>query len=40
LRRNLNVDSSAAAAFKSANYQGNFADLNIFVTALQNGILG
>jgi len=34
------VNSDAAAAFKSASYQGNYADLNFWITMLQGGVLG
>ncbi len=39
-RRNIDCDTNAAAAFKSALYQGTFGDLNFYVTALKNGVLG
>ena len=39
-RRNVDVNSDAAAAFKSASYQGNYADLNFWITMLQGGVLG
>ena len=38
--RGLDVDTGGAAAFKSALYQGSFGDLNLYVTALKNGVLG
>ena len=34
------MNSDAAAAFKSATYQGNYADLNFWITMLQGGVLG
>ena len=39
-RRNIDVDTNAAATFKSALYQGTFGDLNMYITALKNGVLG
>ena len=40
LRRNVDVNSDAAAAYKSATYQGGYADLNFWITMLQGGVLG
>ena len=34
------MNSDAVAAFKSATYQGNYADLNFWITMLQGGVLG
>ena len=38
--RNINSASQAANNFKTAMHQGTFADLNLFVTMLQDGVLG
>ena len=37
---NIDANSDALAAFKAANYQGTYQDLNIFTTMLQNSVLG
>ena len=38
--RNIGSASQAANNFKTATHKGTLADLNIFVTMLQNNVLG
>ncbi len=37
---NIDPNSDALGAFKTQNYQGNYADLNFMTTMLQNSVLG
>ncbi len=37
---NLDANSQTLSDFKAANHKGTYADFNIFVTMLQNSVLG